>query len=121
MKPACWAYTQGDLLDQLLEQNSNSGIRAQGPAAQKRFQVFRSSDWPTHGRQLGPSKAVVHYVYIDRPPIGIIPAHACIQELSPNRMVSQSSDQAPTLSSSDTTNADSPLDKASEQVPCLAM
>lgn len=33
---------QGDLLNQLMEQNASSGIKAQGPAAQKRFQVFRS-------------------------------------------------------------------------------
>lgn len=42
-KHACWVFIQGDQLDQLLEQNAHSGIKAQGPAAQKRFQVVRSS------------------------------------------------------------------------------
>ena len=32
-------FMQGDLLNQLLEQNAHSGIKAQGPAAQKAFQV----------------------------------------------------------------------------------
>ena len=36
-------FMQGDLLNQLLEQNASSGIKAQGPAAQKTFQVSRSS------------------------------------------------------------------------------
>lgn len=63
---------QGDLLEQLLEQNASSGMKARGPAAQSRF-----------------------------------------QELS--QRVSQPTSQAPTLSTNETANPDSPLDKASGQ------
>lgn len=36
-------FMQGDLLNQLLQQNASSGIKAQGPAAQRTFQVIRLS------------------------------------------------------------------------------
>lgn len=69
---------QGDLLNELLERNANSGVKALGPSAQKRF-----------------------------------------QGLSQNRLVSQSDVQTLTETSSETTNADSPLDKACGQVKAL--
>ena len=117
---------QGDLLNQVLEQNANSGIKAQGPAAQKQFQVIRSSELYTlacpyacyNTTSLFIHLSLFMYALVDSLNRLLMLAAASVQELSQNRMVSQINSQAPTLSSTETTNADSPLDKTSEQVRC---
>ena len=122
---ACWASIQGDLLNQLLEQNANSGIKAQGPAAQKAFQVVGHQMCTSYATQNKNTLAQALDLYYWRQlslQQGLSQRMPMFQELSQNRMVSQSSSQAPTLASNETTNADnSPLDKASEQVYCLGL
>ena len=106
---AIYVHAQGDLLTELLQRNAGTGIKSLGPSAQKTFKACMT----------GPCYCItirmLHACHAAQS--GSAQALSAVQDMTQNTVVSEVSNQAPSLTSSDaTTNADNPIEKTAGQV-----